>query len=60
MPNVSFKACNNILQATMRKEGKKLGIVANAAMVPASVIRPMELAGQGWGIVRPQGRSGSC
>ena len=53
MPNVSFKACGNTLDAMTRKEGKKVAIVASAALVPAGVITLMELDKKGWTIIRP-------
>jgi intracellular sulfur oxidation DsrE/DsrF family protein len=53
MPNVSFKACQNTLDAMTKREGKKPPIVANAGMVPAGVVRLIELGEQGWTIVRP-------
>lgn len=53
MPNVSFKACGNTLDAMTRKEGKKPGIVANAEIVPAGVITLMELGSKGYTIIRP-------
>ena len=53
MPNVSFKACGNTLDAMTRKEGKKVAIVSSAALVPAGVITLMELSTKGWTIIRP-------
>ncbi len=53
MPNVSFKACQNTLDAMTRREGKAPPLVANADLVPAGVVTLMELGRQGWTIVRP-------
>lgn len=53
MPNVSFKACGNTIDAMARKEGKKPGIVTNAEVVPAGVVTLMELNKKGWIIIRP-------
>jgi uncharacterized protein len=53
MPNVSFKACQNTLDAMARREGKTPPLVENADLVPAGVVTLMELARQGWTIVRP-------
>jgi uncharacterized protein len=53
MPDVSFKACGNTLQAMTKREGKALVIVSQAEIVPAGVVTLMELAEQGWTIVRP-------
>jgi intracellular sulfur oxidation DsrE/DsrF family protein len=53
MPNVSFKACENTLEAMTRSEGKEPPLVENAARVPAGVVTLIELAEKGWTIVRP-------
>ena len=53
MPNVSFMACQNTLDAMTRHEGKEPPLVANATRVPAGVVTLMELGEQGWTIVRP-------
>jgi intracellular sulfur oxidation DsrE/DsrF family protein len=53
MPNVSFIACQNTLDSMARKEGKTPKLVSNATMVPAGVVRLIELAEKGWTIVRP-------
>ena len=53
MPNVSFKACGNTIDAMGRKEGKKPPIIPGAEIVPAGVITLMELGRKGWIIVRP-------
>jgi intracellular sulfur oxidation DsrE/DsrF family protein len=53
MPNVSFKACENTLEAMTRKEGKEPPLVENAERVKAGVVTLIELGEQGWTIVRP-------
>jgi intracellular sulfur oxidation DsrE/DsrF family protein len=53
MPNVTFKACENTLDAMTRTEGKEPPLVENAGRVPAGVVTLMELAEKGWTIVRP-------
>ena len=53
MPNVVFDACNNTLQGMARKEGKVPPLVSNAVVVPSGAVRLMELAEQGWVILRP-------
>lgn len=53
MPNVVFQACNNTLQAMTKKEGKEPPLVPSAHVVPAGVVRLIELNEQGWTIVRP-------
>src|SRR5689334_22193804 len=53
MPNVSFKACQNTIDAMGKRENKEIPIVANADHVPAGVVTLMELGEKGWTIVRP-------
>ena len=53
MPNVSFMACQNTLDAMTRQEGKTPPLVTNATLVPAGVVRLIELGEKGWTIVRP-------
>ena len=53
MPNVSFMACENTLEAMTRTEGKEPPLVENATRVPAGVVRLMELGAKGWTIIRP-------
>jgi intracellular sulfur oxidation DsrE/DsrF family protein len=53
MPNVKFMACANTLAAMTRKEGSEPPLFEFAKMVPAGVVRLMELDEQGWTIIRP-------
>ncbi|MEP7030720.1 MAG: hypothetical protein ABI830_07290 [Pseudolabrys sp.] len=53
MPNVSFKACENTLEAMTRSEGKEPPLVENADRVKAGVVTLIELGEKGWTIVRP-------
>jgi intracellular sulfur oxidation DsrE/DsrF family protein len=53
MPNVSFMACENTLEAMTRSEGKEPPLVENATRVKAGVVTLIELAEKGWTIVRP-------
>jgi intracellular sulfur oxidation DsrE/DsrF family protein len=53
MPNVTFDACKNTMDAMARKEGKEPPILPVSHVVPAGVVRLMELGSQGWTIVRP-------
>ena len=53
MPNVKFQACDNTLTGMTKKEGKKPPLVTNANLVPAGVVRLMELNEKGWTIIRP-------
>jgi intracellular sulfur oxidation DsrE/DsrF family protein len=53
MPNVSFMACVNTLEAMARNEGKEPPLVENAERVKAGVVTLIELGEKGWTIVRP-------
>jgi len=53
MPNVSFIACQNTVDAMSKSEGKDVPIVENATRVPAGVVTLIELGEKGWTIVRP-------
>jgi intracellular sulfur oxidation DsrE/DsrF family protein len=53
MPNVSFDACENTLEAMTRAEGKEPPLVENATRVKAGVVTLIELGEKGWTIVRP-------
>ena len=53
MPNVRFDACDNTIQGMKKREGKDIPIVPQAKIVPAGVVTLIELAEQGWVIVRP-------
>ena len=53
MPNVSFMACENTLEAMTGTEGKEPPLVENATRVKAGVVTLIELGEKGWTIVRP-------
>jgi uncharacterized protein len=53
MPDVSFMACENTLEAMTRTEGKEPPLVENAIRVKAGVVTLIELGEKGWTIVRP-------
>lgn len=53
MPNVAFTACGNTREAMQKAEGKEIPLVSRAKVVPAGVVRLMELQGRGWSYVRP-------
>ncbi|WP_160116078.1 hypothetical protein [Candidatus Halocynthiibacter alkanivorans] len=53
MPNVTFAACGNTLQAMAKKEGQMPPVVAMAEQVPAGVVDLMTLQEAGWTIIRP-------
>jgi len=51
--NITFTACNNTKQAMEKREGHPIAIIPQATLVPAGVVRIMELEEQGWSYVRP-------
>ena len=53
MPNVVFAACGNTRKAMQKAEGKEIPLVSQAKVVPAGVVRLMELQEQGWSYIRP-------
>lgn len=53
MPNVVFTACGNTRDAMKKAEGKEIPLVTQAKVVPAGVVRLMELQEKGWSYVRP-------
>jgi intracellular sulfur oxidation DsrE/DsrF family protein len=53
MHNVKFQACGNTLEGMTKKEGKEPPLVTAANVVPAGVVRLIELNEAGWTIVRP-------
>lgn len=53
LPNISFKACKNTMDAMERSEGKPVKLVPNIDVVEAGVTRLIELSESGWTLVRP-------
>lgn len=53
MPNVAFAACGNTKANMEKKEGKAVEIMPDVKIVPAGVVRLMELQEQGWTYLRP-------
>ena len=50
---IVFSACNNTKQAMEKREGHPIPIIPQAGIVPAGVVRIMELEEQGWSYARP-------
>jgi uncharacterized protein len=50
---IVFSACNTTKQAMEKREGHPIEIVPEARIVPAGVVRLMELQEEGWSYVRP-------
>lgn len=53
MPNVSFQACGNTMEAMKKRENKEIAILPMAKIVPAGIVTLIELSEKGWVIVRP-------
>jgi hypothetical protein len=50
---IAFSACNNTKQGMEKREGHPITLIPQATLVPAGVVRLMELQEQGWSYVRP-------
>jgi uncharacterized protein len=48
-----FSACDNTKQGMEKREGHAITIVPQATIVPAGVVRIMELQEQGYSYVKP-------
>ena len=53
LENLQFSACGVTKGKMAKKEGMEIPIMAEATMVPAGVVRIMELQDQGWNYIRP-------
>jgi intracellular sulfur oxidation DsrE/DsrF family protein len=50
---IVFSACHNTMEGMEKREGRPIPIVAQAGVVPAGVVRIVELQEQGYGYVKP-------
>jgi intracellular sulfur oxidation DsrE/DsrF family protein len=50
---LKFSACNNSKQGMEKREGHSITIIPQATLVPAGVVRIMELEEQGYSYVKP-------
>ena len=50
---LTFSACNNTKQGMEKREGHPITIIPQATLVPAGVVRIMELEEQGYSYVKP-------
>jgi intracellular sulfur oxidation DsrE/DsrF family protein len=50
---IVFSACHNTMEGMEKREGHPIPIVAQAVVVPAGVVRIMELEEQGYSYVKP-------
>ncbi|MDG1430274.1 MAG: hypothetical protein P8L68_03230 [Paracoccaceae bacterium] len=54
VPNVTLSACGNTIAGMTRKAGGKAPVlITDAHIVPAGVVRLMELDAAGWFVIRP-------
>lgn len=53
VPQIAFAACNNTKRNMERAEGKTIPIIEEAVVVPAGVVRLVELQEQGFKYVKP-------
>ena len=51
--NITFSACNNTKQGMEKREGHPITIIPQAHLVPAGVVRIMELEEQDYSYVKP-------
>jgi intracellular sulfur oxidation DsrE/DsrF family protein len=52
-PQLAFAACNNTKTGMEKREGKPVPIIPEATIVPAGVVRLVELQEQGYAYVKP-------
>ncbi len=52
IPDVVFSACNNTKTAMEKAEGHPIAIVPQARLVPAGIVRLVELQEAGWSYIR--------
>ena len=53
VPQVAFGACNNTKKGMEKREGKTITIIPEATLVPAGVVRLVELQELGYKYVKP-------
>ena len=53
LPDVAFKACGNTLRTLAAKEGAEPPVMKGVEIVPVGVAAILEMAEQGWTVVRP-------
>lgn len=51
--NVQFTACGNTLEGMTKREGSKPALVAEAKLVPAGIVRIIDLTKQGYVYIKP-------
>lgn len=53
MQDITFSACNNTIKKVTKKTGKQPQLTEGVAVVPAGVVRIMELQQEGYSYLRP-------
>ena len=53
MSDITFSACGNTLKKVTKKKGKAPKLIEGVKVVPAGVIRIMELQSKGYAYIRP-------
>jgi intracellular sulfur oxidation DsrE/DsrF family protein len=53
VPQVAFGACNNTKKAMEKREGKTITLIPEATLVPAGIVRLVELQELGYKYVKP-------
>jgi uncharacterized protein len=53
VPQLAFSACNNTKRAMEKTEGKTIPLIEDAVVVPAGVVRLVELQEQGFKYIKP-------
>ena len=53
VPQLAFSACNNTKRAMEKTEGKTIPIIDEAVVVPAGVVRLVDLQEQGFTYLKP-------
>lgn len=53
MPGMTLSACGNTMQKMAEKAGHEITLLPEARVVPAGVVRLMELQEAGWSYIRP-------
>lgn len=50
---IKFSACDNTKRGMEKREGHAISVIPQASIVPAGVVRLMELQEEGWSYIRP-------
>ena len=53
VPQLAFGACNNTKKGMEKREGKPVPIIAEATIVPAGIVRLVELQEEGYAYAKP-------